>query len=129
VGSRTFLPCPQSQSKRSQTPFACSLLYVRDRHLLTDALDVTPEYLRTKHGDTGAAVDFRNWQLALGRKFRSLKVWFVLRGFGVAGFRAHIRQAVQLAEEAEALVRGSSEFEMVQPRSLALLVFRYAPAT
>ena len=76
----------------TQTNFDCSALWVRDRTLLTDALNVTPEFLRTKHGDTGAVIDYRNWQLALGRKFRSLKLWFVLRSFGVAGFQKHIRK-------------------------------------
>lgn len=88
----------------------CSGLWVRDRKNLTEALDVTPPFLRSAEGDAGsrrplvvypevanqclpgAVVDYRNWGLALGRKFRSAKLWFVLRSFGVEGYRAHIRK-------------------------------------
>ncbi|KAL5631660.1 hypothetical protein ACGC1H_007243 [Rhizoctonia solani] len=104
--------------------FDCSTLWVRERTLLTDALDVTPEFLRTKQADTGAVIDYRNWHLALGRRFRSLKVWFVLRSFGVEGFQTHIRKGVELAKVFESLVENSSLFEMVAPRSFALVVFR-----
>lgn len=83
---------------------------MRDRVLLTDALDITPEFLKSKQseegeitisitmlnlldcGILGTVIDYRNWQLPLGRRFRSLKVWFVLRSFGVKGFRKHIRK-------------------------------------
>ncbi|KAG8800517.1 hypothetical protein FRC18_008007 [Serendipita sp. 400] len=75
------------------TSFDCSAFWVKDRTLLTDALDVTPEFLRTRHGDTGMVIDYRNWHLSLGRKFRSMKLWFVLRGFGVSGFQSHLRKA------------------------------------
>ncbi|KAJ7782853.1 pyridoxal phosphate-dependent transferase [Mycena metata] len=85
--------------------FDASTLWVRDRLTLTRALDITPPFLRTEHGDSGAVIDYRNWHLALGRRFRSLKLWFVLRGFGVQGFQAHL----------------------VTPPSLALTVFRAAP--
>lgn len=61
------------------TNFDASTIWVRDRTYLTDALDVTPEFLRSKHGDDGTVIDFRNWHLALGRRFRSLKLWFILR--------------------------------------------------
>lgn len=71
--------------------FDCSTFWVKDRVLLTDSLDVTPEFLRTHHGDSGMVIDYRNWHLSLGRKFRSLKLWFVLRAFGVEGFRKHLR--------------------------------------
>ncbi|KEP45565.1 aromatic-L-amino-acid decarboxylase [Rhizoctonia solani 123E] len=104
--------------------FDCSTLWVRERTLLTDALDVTPEFLRTKQADTGAVIDYRNWHLALGRRFRSLKVWFVLRSFGVEGFQTHIRKGVELAKIFESLIENSSLFEMVAPRSFALVVFR-----
>ncbi|KDN44436.1 hypothetical protein RSAG8_05483, partial [Rhizoctonia solani AG-8 WAC10335] len=83
--------------------FDCSTLWVRERTLLTDALDVTPEFLRTKQADAGTVIDYRNWHLALGRRFRSLKVWFVLRSFGVEGFQAHIRKGVELAKIFESL--------------------------
>ncbi|CAE6461352.1 unnamed protein product [Rhizoctonia solani] len=107
----------------------CSAFWVRERTLLMDALDVTPEFLRTKQTDTGTVIDYRNWHLALGRRFRSLKVWFVLRSFGVAGFQAHIRKGVGLAKIFESYVENSSLFELVAPRSLGLVVFRLRAPT
>ncbi|KAG9102848.1 hypothetical protein FRC06_000962 [Ceratobasidium sp. 370] len=107
--------------------FDCSTLWVRERTLLTDALDVTPEFLRTKHGDTGTVIDYRNWQIALGRRFRSLKVWFVLRSFGVEGFQAHIRKGIELSKLFTSLIEQNSLFELVVPRSFALTVFRLVP--
>lgn len=109
--------------------FDCSTLWVRERTLLTDALDVTPEFLRTKQADAGTVIDYRNWHLALGRRFRSLKVWFVLRSFGVEGFQAHIRKGVDLAKVFESLVEKSSLFELVTPRSFGLVVFRLRAPT
>ncbi|KAG8699549.1 hypothetical protein FRC08_005222 [Ceratobasidium sp. 394] len=107
--------------------FDCSTLWVRQRTLLTDALDVTPEFLRTKHGDTGTVIDYRNWQIALGRRFRSLKVWFVLRSFGVEGFQAHIRKGIELSKLFTSLIEQNPLFELVVPRSFALTVFRLVP--
>ncbi|KAI0325736.1 aromatic-L-amino-acid decarboxylase [Cubamyces sp. BRFM 1775] len=104
--------------------FDASMLWVRSRKNLTDALDVTPEFLRTKQHDAGLVVDYRNWHLGLGRRFRSLKVWFVLRRYGVEGFRKHIREGVELNEYFASLVRASPAFELVTTPSLALSVFR-----
>nr|GAT57892.1 predicted protein [Mycena chlorophos] len=106
--------------------FDCSTLWVRDRKALTTALDITPPFLRTAQGDAGA-IDYRNWHLALGRRFRSLKLWFALRGFGVEGFRKHIRHAIALNQTFAALVAKSELLELVTPPSLALSVIRLAP--
>ncbi|KAF8528411.1 pyridoxal phosphate-dependent transferase [Hysterangium stoloniferum] len=107
--------------------FDASTLWVRDRTLLTQALDVTPEYLRSKVGDEGTVIDYRNWQLPLGRRFRSLKLWFVLRSFGVQGFQAHIRKGIALSNKFSSLVKASPYFEIVTPPTLALTVFRLLP--
>ncbi|KAH9929020.1 pyridoxal phosphate-dependent transferase [Epithele typhae] len=104
--------------------FDATALWVRQRHDLIDALDVTPAFLRTKQYDAGSAVDYRNWHLGLGRRFRSLKVWFVLRSYGVAGFRAHIRKGVALNDHFVALVRAAPEFEFAAAPVLALSVIR-----
>ncbi|KAM6495469.1 Pyridoxal phosphate-dependent transferase [Amanita muscaria] len=103
-------------------------LWVRDRKLLTDALDVTPPFLRSKHSDLGSVIDYRNWHLALGRRFRAVKLWFVLRSFGVEGFQNYIRRSVQLNEYFADLVRGSDLLELVTETSLALSVFRLNPS-
>ncbi|KAF8803201.1 hypothetical protein BYT27DRAFT_7226075 [Phlegmacium glaucopus] len=107
--------------------FDCSTLWVRDRKQLTDALDITPAYLRTKHSDTGAVMEYRNWHLGLGRRFRSLKLWFVLRSFGVEGFRKHIRRGIELNNVFATLIRNSDNFSLVAEPSLALTVFRLVP--
>ncbi|KAJ7072574.1 pyridoxal phosphate-dependent transferase [Mycena amicta] len=107
--------------------FDCSTLWVRDRKVLTAALDITPPFLRTTHGDAGTVIDYRNWHLALGRRFRSLKLFFVLRGFGVEGFRKHIRQGIELNAVFARLVADSDILELVTPPSLALSVFRVSP--
>jgi aromatic-L-amino-acid decarboxylase len=74
--------------------FGCSALWVRDRKFLTNALDVTPPFLRSQQADEGTVIDYRNWSLALGRSFRSLKLWFVLRSYGVEGFQNYIRKVL-----------------------------------
>ncbi|KIM45051.1 hypothetical protein M413DRAFT_441699 [Hebeloma cylindrosporum] len=107
--------------------FDCSALWVRDRKNLTNALDITPIFLRTKHGDAGTVIDYRNWHLGLGRRFRSLKLWFVLRGFGVAGFQQYIRQCIALNQKFANLVDASDELSLVTKPSLALTVFRIVP--
>ncbi|KZT04883.1 uncharacterized protein LAESUDRAFT_760636 [Laetiporus sulphureus 93-53] len=107
--------------------FDAALLWVRSRKDFTDALDVTPEFLRTKEGDAGTVIDYRNWHLGLGRRFRSLKIWFVLRSYGVQGFQEYIRRCIKLNEYFVSLLQRSSDFSLVTPPSLALSVFRLTP--
>jgi len=109
------------------TNFDASSLWVRDRKSLTDALDVTPEFLRTKHGDGGTVIDYRNWHLGLGRRFRSLKVWFVLRSYGIQGIQKYIRRTINLNNKFVSLIQSSPQFSLVAPPSLALSVFRLVP--
>jgi len=107
------------------TNFDCSLFWTRDRASLINALSVTPAYLRNAASDAGAVVDYRDWQIPLGRRFRALKLWFVVRHYGVEGLRAHIRTGVRLAERFESLVRADDRFEIPAPRALSLVCFRY----
>ncbi|ODN77468.1 hypothetical protein L202_04644 [Cryptococcus amylolentus CBS 6039] len=109
--------------------FDCTLLYVRDRHDLTQTFDVTPIFLRSKEADAGDVVDYRNWQIALGRRFRSLKVWFVLRSYGVEGFQAHLRRSISHCQALAEAIRASPNFELVTQPQLGLLTFRLVPAT
>lgn len=108
------------------TNFDCGLMWTRDRHALTGSMSITPEYLRNAASDAGAVWDYRDWHVPLGRRFRSLKLWFVLRAYGLAGLRAHIREHVRLAALFEDWVRSDSRFELVMPRGcgLALVCFR-----
>ncbi|MEQ8770208.1 MAG: pyridoxal-dependent decarboxylase [Phycisphaerales bacterium] len=103
--------------------FDCDLFWVRDRRALIDALSITPEYLRNAATDAGSVIDYRDWQVPLGRRMRALKLWFVYRHYGAEGLRAHIREGVGLAEAFESWVRGDDRFEIVAPRSLSLVCF------
>jgi aromatic-L-amino-acid decarboxylase len=106
------------------THFDCSALYVADRRWLVNALSITPEYLRNTASDSGAVIDYRDWQIPLGRRFRALKLWFVMRRFGLEGLRRHIRQQVAMASRFAALVAGDPAFEMVATPRLNLVCFR-----
>ncbi len=103
--------------------FDCDLFWVRDRGALIEALSITPEYLRNAATDAGAVIDYRDWQIPLGRRMRALKLWFVYRHYGAEGLRAHIRRGAELAAAFEGWVRDDERFEVVTPRSLSLVCF------
>jgi aromatic-L-amino-acid decarboxylase len=106
------------------TSFDCSCFWVRDRAALTGALSITPEYLRNAATQSGKVIDYRDWQIPLGRRFRSLKLWMVIRHYGVEGLRAYIREHVRLAEMFEKMVKSDERFEVVAPRTVSLVCFR-----
>ncbi|GAA3235926.1 pyridoxal-dependent decarboxylase [Pseudonocardia petroleophila] len=106
------------------TAFDASLLWVRDAAALPDALSITPEYLRNSATDSGAVVDYRDWQVPLGRRFRALKLWTVIHGFGLEGLRAHLRGHVALAAELASWIEAEPGFVLAVPRSLSLVCFR-----
>lgn len=110
------------------TSFDCSCFWTSDRRSLTAALSVTPEYLRNAASSSGAVIDYRDWQIPLGRRFRALKLWFVIRHYGAAGLRAYIREHVRLAEMFESWIRSDDRFEIAAPRTSALVCFRMRPA-
>lgn len=106
------------------TNFDASCLYVRKRKDLIDALSILPSYLRNEFSESGLVTDYRDWQIPLGRRFRSLKIWFVLRTYGINGLQAHIRKHVQLGEIFAGLLKTRRDlFEMVTGPSFALTVF------
>jgi aromatic-L-amino-acid decarboxylase len=109
------------------TNFDCDAFYTRDRGALLDALSVTPEYLRNAASASGSVIDYRDWQVPLGRRFRALKLWFVLRHYGGSGLRAFLREHIRLAELFETWVRADARFELAVSRSLSLVCFRLAP--
>jgi aromatic-L-amino-acid decarboxylase len=108
------------------TNFDCTAYYVRDREALLATFALTPEYLRTAHD--AEVVNYRDWGIQLGRRFRALKLWFVIRSYGVEGLRAIIRRHVALAAELAGWVDGSPDFERVAPVPFGLVCFRYRPA-
>ncbi|HKD11379.1 MAG TPA: pyridoxal-dependent decarboxylase, partial [Thermoanaerobaculia bacterium] len=107
------------------TNFDCDCFYVADRKALIQALSVLPEYLRNKATESGAVIDYRDWQIPLGRRFRALKLWFVIRHYGVEGLRHHVRRHVALAQGLVRRVSESRDFELAAPAPLNLVCFRH----
>lgn len=103
--------------------FDCDCLFVQDRESLTDSMSVTPEYLRNAATESGDVTDYRDWHVPLGRRFRALKLWLVIRHFGVRGLQEYIRRHIEFACEFEALVRADSRFEVPCERSASLVCF------
>lgn len=100
--------------------FDCSTLWVRDRIRLTSALVVDPLYL--KHGYSDAAIDYRHWGVPLSRRFRSLKLWFVLRSYGISGLQKYIRHHIQLAKRFEQHVVKDKRFEVCNDVKVLLMI-------
>jgi aromatic-L-amino-acid decarboxylase len=107
------------------TTFDCNCFYVRDRKALIDALTILPEYLRNAATSSGQVIDYRDWHIQLGRRFRALKLWFVIRHYGVRGLQHHVRRHVELAQELARWVRDDDRFELVAPVPLNLVCFRH----
>ena len=107
------------------TNFDCDCFYVADRKALIQTLSVLPEYLRNQATETGAVIDYRDWQIPLGRRFRALKLWFVIRHYGVEGLQHHIRRHVELAQQFAAWVKADDRFELAAPAPLNLVCFRH----
>ncbi|MEZ5199671.1 MAG: aminotransferase class I/II-fold pyridoxal phosphate-dependent enzyme, partial [Bacteroidales bacterium] len=108
------------------TNFDCSAYFVKDKDALINTFSINPEYLKTKV--SGQVNDYRDWGIHLGRRFRALKLWFVIRNYGVNGLKEKISQHIALAKEFEEWVSSSGDFEIVTPRTLNLICFRYKPA-
>jgi aromatic-L-amino-acid decarboxylase len=107
------------------TNFDCSAFWVRDRGALVAALSILPEYLRNQASDSGAVIDYRDWQVPLGRRFRALKLWFVIRSFGAEGLREIVRHHLELAATFEAWVREHPSYELAAPTTVNLVCFRH----
>jgi len=105
--------------------FDCSAYFVRDREALLQTFRVTPEYLRTAQDPD--VVNFRDWGIQLGRRFRALKLWFVIRSYGVDGLRAMIRRHVELAQELAGWVQADPNFELMAPVPFGLVCLRHCP--
>ncbi len=106
------------------TNFDCDCFYVADREALTRTMSILPEFLRNKATESGGVIDYRDWQIPLGRRFRSLKLWFVLRHYGIQGLQYHIREHVRLAQQFAAWVKEDDRFELAAPVPLNLVCFR-----
>jgi aromatic-L-amino-acid/L-tryptophan decarboxylase len=105
------------------TNFDCDAFYVADRGPLLGALSILPEFLRNAPTESGAVVDYRDWHVQLGRRFRALKLWAVIRWYGAEGLRAHIREHVALAADLAGWIRADDRFELLAG-TLGLVCFR-----
>jgi len=107
------------------TNFDCSCFYVSDRDALINALSITPEYLKNKASESNSVFDYRDWQIPLGRRFRSLKLWIVIRHYGIKGMQAHIRQHIESAKALTEEINKDDRFELMAPTVINLVCFRY----
>ncbi len=108
------------------TNLECDAFYVADRRHLVAALSVMPEYLRNPASSSGAVIDYRDWHLPLGRRFRALKLWFVLRHYGAEGLRHHVAAHVEWARELASWIDDDPRFTRIEPTPLNLVCFRPA---
>ncbi|XP_044149428.1 aromatic-L-amino-acid decarboxylase-like isoform X5 [Bufo gargarizans] len=104
--------------------FDCSAFWVKKRSELICAFKMDPVYLQHDHQESGLVTDYRHWQIPLGRRFRSLKLWFVLRMYGVKGLQDYIRKHMRLAQEFHEFVKNDDRFEICAPVILGLVCFR-----
>ncbi|XP_041023052.1 phenylacetaldehyde synthase-like [Juglans microcarpa x Juglans regia] len=110
------------------TPLDCCCLWVKDPSALIKSLSTNPEFLRNKASDSKQVVDYKDWQITLSRRFRALKLWFVLRSYGVANLKNFMRSHVEMAKLFEGLVAMDKRFEIVVPRNFAMICFRVLPS-
>jgi aromatic-L-amino-acid decarboxylase len=107
------------------TNFDCSAYFVKDKEILIRTFEILPEYLKTKEGDR--VNNYRDWGIQLGRRFRALKLWFVIRTFGASGIREKVKQHIQWAQELAGEIETSDEFELLAPVPFATICFRFKP--
>jgi aromatic-L-amino-acid/L-tryptophan decarboxylase len=109
------------------TSLDCCCLWVKDGNDLKKALSTDPELLKNKASESKQVVDYKDWQIALSRRFRAMKLWMVIRSYGVSGLREYIRKHVNMAKDFEALLCANNNFEVVVPRNFAMVCFRISP--
>jgi len=107
------------------TNFDCSIFWVADRGPLIDTLSIVPPYLRNTATESGDVIDYRDWHVPLGRRFRALKLWWVLRAFGVEGLQAMIRRHVAAARRLDEWLRDDDRFTVIAPTPFALVSFAH----
>jgi aromatic-L-amino-acid decarboxylase len=107
------------------TNFDCSAYFVKDREPLIRSLEILPEYLKTREGSR--VNNYRDWGIQLGRRFRALKLWFVIRTFGASGIREKVRNHMQWAQELAQEIEVSEDFELLAPVPFSTICFRYKP--
>jgi aromatic-L-amino-acid decarboxylase len=107
------------------TNFDCSVFWVADRAPLIETMRIVPPYLRNAPSDRGEVIDYRDWHVPLGRRFRALKLWFVLRHYGAEGLRSYIRHHVRLATDLAGRIDAHPRLETVAPTPFSLVSFAH----
>lgn len=107
------------------TNFDCDCFWVTDRRHLINTFSILPEYLRNQATESGAVIDYRDWHIQLGRRFRSLKLWFVIRHYGVEGLQYHIRKHIEMAQDFARWIEVQPQFELTVSPPLNLVCFRF----
>ncbi len=107
------------------TNFDCDCFWVADKTNLINTFSILPEYLKNKATESGSVFDYRDWHIQLGRRFRALKLWFVVRHYGIEGLQFHIRKHVQMANELASWISDSNEFEVATEPAFNLVCFRH----
>ena len=120
VDSYTFNP-----HKWMMVNFDCNVLWVADRTPLIDTMSILPPIMRNAATDAGAVVDYRDWHVPLGRRFRALKLWWVIRSYGAEGLRAFVREHVRLADEFATRIEADDRFAVFAPHPLGLVCFTH----
>ncbi len=108
------------------TNFDCSAFFIRDTESLIRTFEILPEYLKTR--TRGQVNDYRDWGIPLGRRFRALKLWSVIRSYGTDGLRQKIRYHISLAKRLAEMISAEPDFEFLAPASLNVICFRYHPS-
>ncbi len=107
------------------TNFDCNLFYVADRKPLIDTMSILTPYLRDEASESGEVINYRDWHVPLGRRFRALKLWFVIRSYGAEGIRYHVREHHRLATDLAARLERHSSLELIAPTPFGLVSFRH----
>ena len=120
VDSYTFNP-----HKWMMVNFDCNVLWVADRKPLIDMMSILPPYLRNQASQEGDVIDYRDWHVPLGRRFRALKLWWVIRSYGARGLRELIRSHVELADEFARRLEADDRFALTSPHPFGLVCFSH----
>ncbi len=107
------------------TNFDCSVYFIRDKGALIRTFEILPEYLKTKN--QGQVNNYRDWGIALGRRFRALKLWFVIRNFGIKGIQSRLRDHLDYAHKLAEKMNAQGGFEILYPVNFNLICFRFIP--
>ena len=106
------------------TNFDCSLYYVKDEEKLIKTLEIHPEYLKTSSKNIK---NYKDWSIQLGRRFRALKLWFVIRSYGINGIKKYLKNHINLAKYLKDIILNDENFELTTKQNMNMINFRFNP--